>query len=121
MIESSLQSSVFSLQGETFGNFLAFSALLFGVELTEKPGKLLLWWYFRLSAGTRQKATICSFQLLRRSDVSGSYRDLKVWQKVLIAEHLRYLDEAQSVELLQRAGEVARMLNGLMTSLTSPA
>ena len=45
----------------------------------------------------------------------------EVETQVLISKHLKYLDEVQSHELLERAGEVARMLNGLMTALTVTA
>ena len=45
----------------------------------------------------------------------------EVETQVLISKHLTYLDEVQSHELLARAGEVARMLNGLMTALTATA
>jgi hypothetical protein len=35
--------------------------------------------------------------------------------------HLKYLDEVLAHELLDRASEVARMLNGLMAALTVTA
>jgi len=66
--------------------------------------------------------------------MSGSYRDLKVWQKsidlvvrvydfetqVEIASRLEYLKAADVQELLTCASEVGRMLTGMLTALAAP-
>lgn len=45
----------------------------------------------------------------------GSLREVET--QIMIAERLGYIAKAELVELMNRAGEVGRLLNGLMSSL----
>jgi four helix bundle protein len=45
----------------------------------------------------------------------GSLREVET--QILIAARLRYIAEAKCAEIMQLAGEVGRLLNGLMASL----